>query len=103
MSSGRSWTGSAFLPRVSARITRRSADTDSPTPRRFAPLTAPQSGGVRSVLSPEPIPFSTRRYGVSMNPNSLIRAYVESDEISPMFGPSGVSIGQVGPQGGGGG
>ena len=32
-----------------------------------------------------------------MNPYSEIRAYVESDEMRPMFGPSGVSIGQMRP------
>jgi hypothetical protein len=32
-----------------------------------------------------------------MKPNSLIRAYVDSDEMRPMFGPSGVSIGQMRP------
>jgi len=32
-----------------------------------------------------------------MKPKSLIRAYDESDEIRPMFGPSGVSIGQMRP------
>jgi hypothetical protein len=32
-----------------------------------------------------------------MNPNSLVLAYVDSDEIRPMFGPSGVSIGQIRP------
>ncbi len=48
-------------------------------------------------MSSETVPVSTRRYGVSMNPNSLIRAYVERDEMSPMFGPSGVSMGQMRP------
>ena len=37
------------------------------------------------------------RYGVSMKPNSLTRAYVDRDAIRPMFGPSGVSIGQIRP------
>ena len=32
-----------------------------------------------------------------MNPNSLIRAKVLMDEIRPMFGPSGVSMGQMRP------
>ncbi len=32
-----------------------------------------------------------------MNPNSLMRAKQESDEMSPMFGPSGVSMGQMRP------
>ena len=40
---------------------------------------------------------TTTRYGVSMNPNSLIRAKVDSEAISPIFGPSGVSIGQMRP------
>ena len=42
-------------------------------------------------------PSTTRRYGDSIKPNSLIRAKHESDEINPMFGPSGVSIGQMRP------
>jgi hypothetical protein len=32
-----------------------------------------------------------------MKPNSLMRAKHESDEMRPMFGPSGVSIGQMRP------
>jgi hypothetical protein len=32
-----------------------------------------------------------------MNPKSLMRANDDSDEIRPMFGPSGVSIGQMRP------
>ena len=40
---------------------------------------------------------STRRYGVSTKPYSLTRANVESDAMRPMFGPSGVSIGQMRP------
>jgi hypothetical protein len=32
-----------------------------------------------------------------MKPNSLIREKHDSDEIRPMFGPSGVSIGQMRP------
>ena len=39
----------------------------------------------------------TRRNGVSMNPNSFTLAYVARLPISPMFGPSGVSIGQMRP------
>ena len=39
----------------------------------------------------------TRRNGVSMNPNSLTRAKVASEPMRPMFGPSGVSIGQMRP------
>ena len=42
-------------------------------------------------------PFFTLRYGLSMKPYSLMRAKVESDEMRPMFGPSGVSIGQMRP------
>ena len=36
---------------------------------------------------------STLRYGVSINPYSLILANDERAEINPMFGPSGDSIG----------
>jgi hypothetical protein len=42
-------------------------------------------------------PFLTFQYGVSRKPNSLTRAYVESEEMRPMFGPSGVSIGHMRP------
>ena len=42
-------------------------------------------------------PPSTLRYGVSMNPNGLTRANVDSAPIRPMFGPSGVSIGHIRP------
>ncbi len=44
-----------------------------------------------------PTPLTTLRYGLSMKPYSLMRAKQESDEIRPMFGPSGVSIGQMRP------
>jgi hypothetical protein len=37
------------------------------------------------------------RYGVSTKPYSFTRANVESDAMRPMFGPSGVSIGQMRP------
>ena len=43
------------------------------------------------------MPFSTRRYGVSTKPYSFTRAYVLSDAMRPMFGPSGVSMGQMRP------
>ena len=43
------------------------------------------------------LPPSTARYGVSMKPYSLIWANVDSDAMRPMFGPSGVSIGQMRP------
>ena len=39
----------------------------------------------------------TTRYGVSMNPKSLTTPKVASEPIRPMFGPSGVSIGQMRP------
>ena len=32
-----------------------------------------------------------------MKPNSLIRAYVHIELMRPMFGPSGVSMGQIRP------
>ncbi len=41
--------------------------------------------------------LDTLRYGVSMNPNGLTRAYTDSEPIRPMFGPSGVSIGHIRP------
>ena len=37
--------------------------------------------------------FSTFLYGVSIKPIEFTLAYTESEEIKPMFGPSGVSIG----------
>jgi hypothetical protein len=40
---------------------------------------------------------STLRYGVSMKPNSLMREKHDIELIRPMFGPSGVSIGQMRP------
>ena len=42
-------------------------------------------------------PSLTLRYGVSMKPNGLTRAYTDSEPIRPMFGPSGVSIGHIRP------
>ncbi len=42
-------------------------------------------------------PASTLRYGVSTKPNSLTRAKVDSEAMRPMFGPSGVSMGQMRP------
>ena len=44
-----------------------------------------------------PRPSDARRYGVSTKPYSLTRANVESDAMRPMFGPSGVSMGQMRP------
>ena len=49
------------------------------------------------MTSPVTVPLSTVRYGVSMKPYLLTRANVESELIRPMFGPSGVSIGQMRP------
>ncbi len=43
------------------------------------------------------LPSATRRYGVSTKPNSFTRAKVDSDAMRPMFGPSGVSMGQMRP------
>jgi hypothetical protein len=40
---------------------------------------------------------ATLRYGVSMKPYLFTRAKVASELIRPMFGPSGVSIGQMRP------
>ena len=42
-------------------------------------------------------PSLHRRYGLSMKPYLLTRAKVASELIRPMFGPSGVSIGQMRP------
>ena len=42
-------------------------------------------------------PFSTLRYGVSRKPYSFSWAYSAIELIRPMFGPSGVSIGQTRP------
>ena len=39
----------------------------------------------------------TFTYGVCINPNSLVLAYVAKDPSKPIFGPSGVSIGQIRP------
>jgi hypothetical protein len=42
-------------------------------------------------------PSLTLRYGLSMKPYLLTRAKVASELMSPIFGPSGVSIGQMRP------
>ena len=47
-----------------------------------------------SLVTP---PSRTRRNGVSMKPYLLTRAKVANELISPMLGPSGVSIGQIRP------
>ena len=41
--------------------------------------------------------FKTFLYGVSIKPNSLILPKVEREPNKPIFGPSGVSIGQILP------
>src|SRR5690625_4014229 len=51
----------------------------------------------RYSISVVTVPSFTRRYGVSMKPNSLTFACTHSDEIRPILGPSGVSIGQSRP------
>ena len=43
------------------------------------------------------LPLWALRYGVVRNPYSSISLKMASDEISPMFVPSGVSIGQMRP------
>ncbi len=43
------------------------------------------------------LPSTTFLYGTSINPNSLTLAYVASDVINPMLGPSGVSTGHILP------
>ena len=55
------------------------------------------SPGLRILTSSITMPLITLRYGLSMKPYSLMRAKQDSDEIKPMFGPSGVSIGQMRP------
>src|SRR6188472_4090117 len=49
----------------------------------------PSSMADRYSMSLETLPSFTRRYGVSMKPKSLVRAYRASELIRPMFGPSG--------------
>src|SRR5215831_11398167 len=43
-------------------------------------------------------PCSTLRYDVSTKPNSLTRAYVESDAMSPMFEPCALAREPAGPE-----
>ena len=40
------------------------------------------------------LPFSTFLYGVSKKPIGFTLENTANEEIKPMFGPSGVSIGQ---------
>ena len=65
----------------------------------FAWATAYSSSAFASIqmILSVTLPFFTTRYGVSMKPRSLICENVVSDVISPMFGPSGVSIGHMRP------
>ena len=51
----------------------------------FACATAKSSSSLAEsqCSSPVTLPFLTTRYGVSMKPRSLMRAYVESDVIRP--------------------
>ena len=65
----------------------------SPARCTCPPLRAPRTSATSSVTRP----FSTLRYGVSTKPYSFTRANVDSDAMRPMFGPSGVSIGQMRP------
>ena len=51
----------------------------------------------RYLISLVSLPSFTFRYGLSMNPYLLMRACVASELMRPMFGPSGVSIGQMRP------
>ena len=47
--------------------------------------------------TPVTLPFFTCRYGVWMKPNSFTVAWLPSEPMRPMFGPSGVSIGHMRP------
>jgi hypothetical protein len=79
--------------------TRSSAKVPSSFSGAFACAMIASSSRFASsqAISPVTLPFLTTRYGVSMNPRSLTRAYVASDVMRPMFGPSGVSIGHMRP------
>ena len=55
------------------------------------------SAAVRYSISLVTLPFITLRYGVSRKPKELTRAYVLNEEIRPMLGPSGVSMGHIRP------
>ena len=76
MSSGRSWTGSAFFDRLSARTTMRSAETYSTTPGRLATTTAPES---RATTCSMPVPTRGRlrlqeRHGLPLHVGAHERA-----------------------------
>ena len=51
----------------------------------------------KNSISSFTLPFKTLRYGVSRKPYSFVLAYTAKELISPIFGPSGVSIGQTRP------
>ena len=57
----------------------------------------PSSIADRKWISSVTLLSTTFRYGVSRKPYSLVRAYSASELMRPMFGPSGVSIGQTRP------
>jgi hypothetical protein len=57
----------------------------------------PSSIAERYTTSSVSLPSFTRRYGLSMKPYWLTRAKVARLLMRPMFGPSGVSIGQMRP------
>ncbi len=62
-----------------------------------AMITSSSSSAVRYRISSVTTLFFTTRYGVSMKPNWFTKAWTQSDEMRPIFGPSGVSIGQRRP------
>ena len=76
--------GEAALRRRCRRSPGRRCTSPPPWPRGRRPRRSP---GRRSIL----------RYGLSMKPYLFTRAKVASELIRPIFGPSGVSIGQMRP------
>jgi DNA-directed RNA polymerase subunit beta len=70
---------------------------------RMCPIETPEGpniglmGSLASMATVSEFGFVTTRYGVSTNPNGLMRPYDDSEPIRPMFGPSGVSIGHMRP------
>ena len=81
---------SASLSSVPAATTGLPVSGFTASSRRICPTSGMTGSSTTSWEMP-------RRYGVSMNPYWLILPYVASDPMSPMFGPSGVSIGQMRP------
>jgi DNA-directed RNA polymerase subunit beta len=57
----------------------------------------PSSIADRYITSSVNFRSTTLRYGVSRKPYSLVRAKIARELISPILGPSGVSIGQTRP------